>query len=214
VAAAVRTELATELARIDENVSAAKTLTSAYDAAKTAAPAADVTAIKTTTDKLATALELDGSVYRLTANALEQAPTASGSGSAADIWTYPNRGLTTGDATINVISPVSVDGEAIELVYGTDYAAADGLALSWTRSTWPDLAGASLALHIGTPTGAVTIAATATGSGTQTVTAELTAVDTAALSPGFSDFELEATLTNGHKVALVQGTCRVRPSVD
>lgn len=37
IAAAVRTNLATELGRIDENVSAAKTLTSAYDAAKTAA---------------------------------------------------------------------------------------------------------------------------------------------------------------------------------
>jgi hypothetical protein len=44
-AEATRAELATELARIDENVSAAKELTSDYDAAKTAATQASVTAL-------------------------------------------------------------------------------------------------------------------------------------------------------------------------
>jgi hypothetical protein len=44
-AEATRTELATELARIDENVSAAKTLTVDYDAAKTAATQASVSAL-------------------------------------------------------------------------------------------------------------------------------------------------------------------------
>lgn len=39
------------------------------------------TGIKTTTDKLDTALELDGSVYRYTTNALENAPTGSGGSS-------------------------------------------------------------------------------------------------------------------------------------
>lgn len=39
-----------------------------------------VDAIKVTTDKLDTALELDGAVYRYTANALEEAPTGSGGG--------------------------------------------------------------------------------------------------------------------------------------
>ena len=43
-ASAVRTELATELARVDENVSAAKTLTGAYDAAMSAATSAELTA--------------------------------------------------------------------------------------------------------------------------------------------------------------------------
>jgi hypothetical protein len=68
---------------------AAMTLTSAYDAAKVAASQAsvnavddfvdtEVNAIKAVTDKLDTALELDGAVYRYTANALEQAPVAGG----------------------------------------------------------------------------------------------------------------------------------------
>jgi hypothetical protein len=44
-AAATRTELAPELAKLDENVSAAKTLTADYDAAKTAATQASIAAI-------------------------------------------------------------------------------------------------------------------------------------------------------------------------
>ena len=40
----------------------------------------EVAAIKTVTDNLATALELDGSVYRLTLNALELAPIGGGGG--------------------------------------------------------------------------------------------------------------------------------------
>jgi hypothetical protein len=39
--------------------------------------------IKATTDKLNTALEIDGTVYRYTTNALEQAPTGSGGGGGA-----------------------------------------------------------------------------------------------------------------------------------
>ena len=65
------------------------TLDAAYDAAKTAASASalatvagyvdtEVGSIKAVTDKLDTALEADGGVYRLTTNALEQAPTGSG----------------------------------------------------------------------------------------------------------------------------------------
>ena len=72
------------------------TLTSAYDAAKTAASQAsvnavddfvdtEVSAIKMVTDKLDTALEIDGAVYRYTTNALEQAPTGGGGPTAAAI---------------------------------------------------------------------------------------------------------------------------------
>jgi hypothetical protein len=81
------------------------TLTAAYDAAKTAATQAsvntvagyvdtEVAAIKVTTDKLDTALELDGAVYRYTTNSLEQAPTGTGGGGAtvAQIWDEPIAG--------------------------------------------------------------------------------------------------------------------------
>ena len=75
-------------------------LTAAYDAAKTAATQASVNtiddfvdtevgAIKIVTDKLDTALEVDGPVWRYTVNALEQAP-AGGGGGATD-WTPGER---------------------------------------------------------------------------------------------------------------------------
>lgn len=58
-AIAVRTNLATELARIDENISAAKTLTSAYEPAKTAATQTSVDDIS---DRLPAALTGDGNL--------------------------------------------------------------------------------------------------------------------------------------------------------
>jgi hypothetical protein len=75
-------------------------LTSVYDPAKTAATQAsvntiddfvdtEVSAIKAVTDKLDTAMELDGAVYRYTVNALEQAP-AGGGGGTTD-WTSTER---------------------------------------------------------------------------------------------------------------------------
>lgn len=45
----------------------------------------EVAAIKTVTDKIDTALELDGAVYRFTTNALEQAPTGGSAPTAAAI---------------------------------------------------------------------------------------------------------------------------------
>jgi len=52
----------------------------------------EVGAIKAVTDKLDTALELDGAVYRYTTNALEQ---ASGTGATAQqVWEYTTRSLT------------------------------------------------------------------------------------------------------------------------
>ena len=88
------------------NVTNPVALTAAYDSAKTAASQAsvntiddfvdtEVAAIKVTTDKLDTALELDGAVYRYTTNSLEQAPTGTGGGggaTVAQIWDEPIAG--------------------------------------------------------------------------------------------------------------------------
>jgi phage baseplate assembly protein W len=49
----------------------------------------EVAAIKAVTDKLDTALELDGAVYRLTTNALEQAPTGGGAGDGSGLTAIP-----------------------------------------------------------------------------------------------------------------------------
>jgi hypothetical protein len=91
-----------------------------YDAAKTAASQSsvntiddlidtEVAAIKAVTDKLDTAMELDNTVYRFTANALEQ---ASGTGATAQqVWEYTTRTLTSagsGGATLEEIEGSTV----------------------------------------------------------------------------------------------------------
>lgn len=48
----------------------------------------EITAIKLVADHLATALELDGSVYRFTVNALEQAPAGGGGGGSVTVAGY------------------------------------------------------------------------------------------------------------------------------
>jgi len=54
----------------------------------------EVAAILAIANKLDTALELDGAVYRFTTNALEQAPSGGGSLTAQQVWEYATRALT------------------------------------------------------------------------------------------------------------------------
>lgn len=76
IATAVRTNLATELARIDVSVSS-RLATSGY----TAPDNAGITAIKTVTDKVNSTLQLvSGATYQFTVGALALAPTGSGGG--------------------------------------------------------------------------------------------------------------------------------------
>lgn len=74
----------------------------------------EVAAIKTVTDRLDTAMELDGSVYRFTTNALEQAPSGSGA-SAADIadavWDEVLSGHLTAGSTGNALNAAGSAGD-------------------------------------------------------------------------------------------------------
>jgi hypothetical protein len=81
----IPTALTITSGKVDVNDKTGFSLTAAYDAAKIASSQASNDAIKAVTDKLNTALELDGAVYRYTTNALEMAPTGSGGG-GADPW--------------------------------------------------------------------------------------------------------------------------------
>ena len=75
-----------------------RTLT-AFSFTPTPSNASDTSAIKAVTDKLDTALELDDAVYRLTENALEQAPTGGSAPTATAIadavWDEAQSGHTT-----------------------------------------------------------------------------------------------------------------------
>jgi hypothetical protein len=57
--------------------------------ADVAAVKVDTAAVKVVTDKVTTAFELDGSVYRLTTNALEQAPTGGGAADGSGFTSIP-----------------------------------------------------------------------------------------------------------------------------
>lgn len=113
---------------------------------QTAATASlNASAIKTTTDKLDTALEADGGVYRYTANALEQAP-AGGGGGTSD-WTVdertaiksilgvPNSGTTPVNPTVGVLDSIR-----------DDIAAQNNLSIAQVRDMIVEDQGASASL--------------------------------------------------------------------
>lgn len=72
----------------------------------------EMAAVKAVTDKLDTALENDGGVYRFTTNALEQAPTGGG-GSAPTVEEIGDE-LETRSLTVGVIEADAIDAAAIK----------------------------------------------------------------------------------------------------
>ena len=137
----------------------ARTLAAASYATATALDAVDnyvdteVAAIKAVTDKLDTALELDGAVYRYTINALEQAPAGGGGGSYA--------GDGTGYYTDTIDDGTSpLDGVRVQLYTAQNrvgpayeaYTNALGVFEMWpdpgTYYRWLDYAGVSFAQDV------------------------------------------------------------------
>jgi len=102
-------------------------------------------------------------------------------------------------------------------VQGDDYANADGRALTWSSDAWPDLTGATVTLNLAAAAGTVSISCTVVTAGagvTQTVRAEPTATNTAALDVGFNAFDVKAVLaTSSHVVRLALGSVRVMDAV-
>jgi hypothetical protein len=92
------------------------------------------------------------------------------------------------------------EGGDIELIQGDSYYAAEGRALSWTSEAWPSLAGATITFKCN----GVTQNGSASGTGTQIVSVELSDAQTNAISKGVSEFHVLAVLSNTHKVTLVK----------
>lgn len=195
----------------------------------------------TTLAHLATALELDGSVYRFTVNALEQAPAGGGGGGVAD-WTDAERqqirralgisgasATTSGaglldvvyarvaaaGATVTVAGVVPSAGGPIPIVRGDDYQASDGRALLWSSTSGLDLGSATVTLSLYASidlAGAVltTSPVTVTGvAGAWTLSADLSATQTALLNQYRHALEIIAVLSSGHVVTLLQGSLKV-----
>jgi hypothetical protein len=99
-----------------------------------------VGAIKTTTDKLDDTLELDSTVYRFTANALEQAPAGEGGGGSSDwnsdekaaiaaILGIPESGTTPADPSSGILDTIRDAVAGLNDVSTSDVQSAVGSAL-------------------------------------------------------------------------------------
>lgn len=121
-------------------------LTPAYNAAKTAASQASVDAIKAVVDaiqtidnKLNTAMEVDGPVYRFTTNALEQSPTGSGgavdNNAIADAILKRDWTTISGEAVYSLLNAARVLRNVWDTAGGTLHVRKeDGTTLAWQRT--------------------------------------------------------------------------------
>lgn len=117
-----------------------------------------------------------------------------------------------GTGTVQVSAPVAESG-AVTIVQGDDYAADTGSALEWALTNAPDLTDAAwvrlMLIQNGGPVVTVDCAVSGAGTATQTVTAELTAAQTASLDVKVTTFRARAQLANGRMRTLVSGPVRV-----
>lgn len=240
IASSVRTELTTELARLDaavstrlatsgyaapdnSGISAIKsktdlipaapaavgsqmTLTSDYNAAKTASSASAVAAIPT--DPLrATDSRLPATVIAAKAD-IQSSDTSALTTLINDmpeaVWKYGGGRTITGQtALVTVISPV-LTASNIRLVAGDDYYAADARMLEWASTAWQDLTGAVVKFVCNGLEADVLVITP--GEATQTLRLELSGEETARI-PGKYRFSIVAKLADGHQVTLIEGEC-------
>lgn len=199
----------------------AMTLTSAYDAAKAAASAADVAAVITHGDgawltatgfsTLTAAQVWSYGSGRTVTGLPSPAPEGYGGTFSGDIsgltdeqaaqlaFIAAHASLITAGA-LHLASPLTANGANLTLIQGADYTVADGTAIAFDLAAGPDLTGATVTLLIGSANlpGSVT--------GARSLTVEITHTQSAALALGSAPYELHATLASGHVLpTLVRG---------
>jgi hypothetical protein len=206
IATQVRTELATELARIDEDVSSR-------------AAAGDQMDLVDAPNALAVTALQAGLALEATLTAIKGAGWSTETLKSIDALIDAIKAKTdliTVATAVTVTSPVASDGD-VELYQGDDYANADGRALAWTNAagSWPDLTGATVKLVVRAPNGDLIqvtgSVVTPTGAG-QTVRVELTAAQTALLEewPNASALRVVAWLSpSGRRTTLVDADLAV-----
>lgn len=228
-AAQVRTQADAALASYD-----APTKAELDAAIATLATATVVSAIKTVTDRLNTALVVDGSVYKFTVNALENAPAGEGGGGGNPWLTDLLAGVDDGTYTlgmagwvlvqnylkallitagsITVTNPVSAETGDLELVRGDDYTASSGRVLpEWSSEDWAalDLTHAeSVTFKAKTRYSSDILTAAVTVVSDTAVRLDSlthTLTDELAVSSGEYRFDVEAVLASGDIVTLAQG---------
>jgi hypothetical protein len=114
-----------------------------------------------------------------------------------------------GSGQITTTSVVAQSGN-VTTIAGDDYSNTDSRAIDWTDASvsWPDLTGASILVTVKSGTTTLMSKAgsvvTPTGS-SKKVRVQPTAADTRAIPVGTHDFDVQATLSNGHIVTLLRG---------
>lgn len=113
-----------------------------------------------------------------------------------------------GSTTIAVASPIGAGGN-ISMLYGYDYKARDGMAVTWTNAegSWPNLTGATVkvvAFDGRTDQGGTCTVVTATGVN-QTVRWEVEDNLFDSADKGTMRYILQATLSNGDVIPLTEG---------
>lgn len=166
----------------------------------------EVASIKTVTDKLNTAMVLDGAVYQFTANALELGPSGGGGGGSTI-----NNYFTT--ATTIDSAPVAASGRLAYIIIGDDYLAANSRSFLWTVPAVSGFTvgsvvarfGASAVLACGTYSFVATGSATDNGDGTWEVSVDVLGTATADLVPGEYDWSMTLQF-NGVNITKIQNT--------
>lgn len=159
----------------------------------------DANAVQPTIDKLASMLEADGLVYRFTANALEQGPSGGGGGGTATLENQVAILAALSGVAVTVASPISPTGNVISVLKGDGYYNSEGRALLFTVSGI-DMTGGTVRLKVDDVLSVTGTVLTAT-----TCRFELSETNTNSLTVGNHDYQVEATLLNGHIVTPVDG---------
>lgn len=96
-------------------------------------------------------------------------------------------------------------GQQLAITRGDDYRAADGRALAFTNTAWPDLTSGSVSLELRKTDDQTTVNQAGVVASADSVTVELTATWTAALELGLYRYALKASLASTHEVTLATG---------
>ena len=206
LANAYATELAYLDAAVSDAVAAPASALTAYDAA-TATDVAGVPVAILDDEEASTGVTIRQAIAASGSAAdplLNAVPGSYASGTAGYILGAIN------PAQVTITSPVATNGTSITIVRGDDYLNTDNRAFTFTGTNWPTLTGGSVALIVddGTPT-----SYTGVITGAQACYVEMTDTQTTGMEPDAYTYDLQATLSNGSIVTLVQGTLLVQADV-
>jgi hypothetical protein len=116
---------------------------------------------------------------------------------------------------ITLVSPLSPDGGTLRLIQGDSYAAAQSRQISWDLTGQPDLSAATttLLIKVGSATVSKVITPTNPASGSPTLTATLTKVETASLDAAqIGVFDVSAAI-GSDELTLIRGKVYVTADV-